>query len=217
MIKARKAVWFETIFDWYNRSLLWRRFKFLKINNIEYLLERDKSIPLVLYANHSSWFDPLVAYRVSRIAKLVAYAMMEEKNLKKLMFFRKIGAFSVVRENPRKAVESINYIVELIKDKPNRAVWIYPQGEIKPNDIRPLVFYNGVSKIIEKSAPCLAVPVAMRFEFLEDFKPEAFVEIGKPELFESVNDTKQLTTHLSERLTVLLDELKLSIIAQHQE
>lgn len=215
MIKARKAVWFETIFDLYNRSLLWRRFKSLKINNLEYLLERDKSLPLVLYANHSSWFDPLIVHRINRLAKLDAYAMMEEQNLKKLMFFRKLGAFSVVRENPREAVKSINYVVDLIKDKPNRAVWIYPQGEIKPNDVRPLVFYNGVSKIVEKSVPCLAVPVAMRFEFLEDFKPEAFVNIGKPELFENVDNTKQLTTLFSKRLTVLLDELKQSIIEQN--
>jgi chlorobactene lauroyltransferase len=214
MITARKAAWFETTFDLYNRSLLWRRFKSLNINGLEYLQERDKTVPLVLYANHSSWFDPLVAYRISRLAKLDAYAMMEEKNLRKLMFFRKIGAFSVVRENPRKAVKSINYIVEEIKAKPNRAVWIFPQGEIQPNDIRPLELFHGLARIVEKTGRCYAAPVAMRFEFLEDFKPEIFADIGQLELFENVKDSKQLTGHFTKRLTDLLDNLKEKITYQ---
>lgn len=214
MITARKAAWFETIFDLYNRSLLWRRFKRLNIKGLELLSDRDKNIPIVLYVNHSSWFDPLIAYRLSRLAKLDAYAMMEENNLRKLTFFRKIGAFSVVRENPREAVKSINYIVDEIKEKPNRAVWIFPQGAIEPNDVRPLELFHGLARIVEKTGRCYAAPVAMRFEFLQDFKPEAFVSIGELELFENIKDSKKLTAHFTGKLTNLLDELKMNIVAK---
>ncbi len=100
-----------------------------------------------------------------------------------------------MREKPREAVKSINYAADILQKKPNRAVWIFPQGEILPNDIRPLCFYNGLTKIIEKVGVCYAVPIAMRFEFLGGFKPDIFVKIGKLETFNNNGNfiSKQMT------------------------
>lgn len=205
MIVAKKSRWFETLFLAYTRNLFWRRFQKLEIKGLENLRARDQGLPLVLYANHSSWWDPLVAFVISQKAGLDAFAMMEEKNLQKLRFFRRIGAFSVVRENPRQAVKSIRYAAKLLKEKPNRAVWIFPQGEIQSNSIRPLKFYNGAAKIIEQTGKCLAAPVGMRYEFLEDWKPTALAQIGAPEVFENVADVKSLTAHLVRNLAQTLD------------
>jgi chlorobactene lauroyltransferase len=212
MIKAKKSALFETIFLAYTRNLFRRRFRRLNLLGLENLRERERDLPLVLYANHSSWFDPLAAFVVSKEAGLDAFAMMEEKNLAKLPFFRRIGAFSVVRENPREAVKSLNYAADLLLAKPNRAVWIFPQGAIQPNDRRPLRLYNGTAKLIEKCGTALAAPVAMRFEFLIDFKPEAFVQVGQLEKFSNIADVKKLTNHLAANLTNTLDELKNRII-----
>ncbi len=208
MITANKSQWFENLFLAYTRNLFWRRFHELKITGLENLRERDKSLPLVLYANHSSWWDPLTAFVISKKAELDAFAMMEEKNLQKLKFFRRIGAFSVVRENPREAIKTIRYAISLLKEKPNRAVWIFPQGEIQPNSTRPLKFYNGAAKIIQQTGKCLAVPVAMRYEFLADFKPAAFAHIGKAKLSEGIRNAKTLTDQMEQTLTMLLEELK---------
>jgi 1-acyl-sn-glycerol-3-phosphate acyltransferase len=145
------------------------------------------------------------------MAKLDSFVMMEEKQLKTLFLFRKLGAFSVIRENPREAVKSINYAANLLKIKQDRVVWIFPQGEILPNDIRPLVFYNGISKIVEKVENCYVLPIAFRFEFLGKWKPEVFVKIGKADFIES-GSLKELTKYLALRLTETLDGLKQEII-----
>jgi 1-acyl-sn-glycerol-3-phosphate acyltransferase len=143
--------------------------------------------------------------------------MMEEKQLRKLRLFRKIGAFSVVREKPREAIKSIAYAADILRKKPNRAVWIFPQGEILPNDVRPLGFYNGLTKIIEKVGVCYAVPVALRFEFLGEFKPGIFIKIGEPEIFNKNGNfiSKQMTAIFEVKLTETLNVLRTQILTNN--
>jgi 1-acyl-sn-glycerol-3-phosphate acyltransferase len=212
MITAQKSALFERVFSLYNRNLFKRRFANFRVAGLDKLRERNKTFPLILYANHSSWWDPLVAFWICQNAKCDVYAMMQEKNLQKLPFFRKIGAFSVVRESPREAVKSIRYAVNLLRENPKRTILIFPQGEILPNDVRPLKFYNGLARIIEQTGKCLVVPLAMRYEFLDDFKPEAFARVSELEIFENNTDSKQLTLNLSEKLTKTLDSIKADIL-----
>lgn len=213
MLEANKSAWFEKIFAVYNRNLIKRRFHSLQISGLDFLRAKNDEIPLVIYGNHSSWWDGLVAFEVSQKAALDFFVIMEEKQLTDLQLFRKLGAFSVVRENPRKAIESINYAVNLLEN-PRRTLWIFPQGEIFPNDLRPLKFFNGLSRIIEKTGRVLVIPAAMRYEFLGEFKPRIFVKIGLPELFEADKkfNSKKLTQHNSDRLTKLLEELKTDVL-----
>ena len=79
--------------------------------------------------------------------------------------------------------------------------------------MRPLRFYNGLARIVEKVENCLAVPLAVRYEFLGGYKPEVFVQIGKGDIFfEDKNfRRKELTENFQAELTKILDELKLRI------
>ena len=219
MLEAEKSRWFEILFAIYNRNLLKRRFHSLKISGLNFFDSIEPEIPLIIYANHSSWWDGLVFLEILRRFDFENYVMMEEKQLKKLFLFRRLGAFSVVRENPRAAVRSINYAVELLKGSDNRLLLIFPQGEILPNDARPIRFYQGLSRIIEKTGQVYAIPAALRFEFLGNFKPEIFVKIGNPEIVDSDKnfDSKTLTADFEKRLTETLDNLKREIVWQQTE
>lgn len=210
MLGANKSLWFERIFAVYNRNLLKRRFHSFQISDLQVLREEK---PQIIYVNHSSWWDGLIAFEISRLIKANSFVMMEEKHLKRLFLFRKLGAFSVVRENPRQAIESINYAVGLLKENSNRTLWIFPQGEILPNDLRPLNFYRGLARIVEKAGECSIVPCAFRYEFLGDFKPEIFVKVGEPRKFKQTQmfDSKTLTADFESALTKTLDDLKADI------
>lgn len=207
MLEANKNRWVENAFEIYNKNLLLRRFNSLRISGLGTLNENK---PSIIFANHSSWWDGLVAFQISQSIKADSFIMMEEKQLKKLFFFRKLGAFSVVRENPREAVKSLNYAINLLKENQTRTLWIFPQGKILPNDIRPIKFYNGLSRIVENLESCVISPLALRYEFLGDYKPDVFVKVGQPEAFKSANVTnsKDLSRKFEENLTDLLDELK---------
>lgn len=183
MLKPNKSIWFEKIFAVYNRNLIKRRFHSLKVKGLEGLLQHDTSLPLVIYANHSSWWDGLAAFEISKQARLNAYIMMEEKQLRRYFLFRKLGAFSVNTINAHKAARSISFAIKLLKNSKN-TLWIFPQGKILPSDKRPMEFSRGLSKIIEKVENCSVVSVVFRYEFLAEFKPELFALIDRPEKYD---------------------------------
>lgn len=219
MIKPKKSRWFESFFFIYNRNLIRRRFNSLKVSGLNNLQDRVLSTPLIVYGNHSSWWDGLIAFHLSKTTNSDSFIMMEERHLKRFFLFRKLGAFSVVRENARKAVESMNFAVNLLRERPSRTLWIFPQGEILPNDARPINFYNGLARVVEKIETCSVVPIVYRYEFLKDFKPEIFVKIGERRLIETNRyfSAKNLTAELSLNLTALLDKLKADIANQQTD
>ncbi len=213
MIPARKSAWFERVFTVYNRNLIARRFEGLRVAGLEHLRDRPRGAPLVLYANHSSWWDGLVAFQIGRVCKLDNYAMMEERHLREHPFHRRLGAFSVVRENAQEAARSVEYAGELLRET-SRVVWIFPQGELMPNDVRPLRFYAGVAHVVKRAGGALVAPVAMRYEFLDHFRPEILVRVGEHESIEAGADfsPRIITNSLAEKLAQTLDRVRTDIV-----
>jgi 1-acyl-sn-glycerol-3-phosphate acyltransferase len=209
MLEAKKSRIFDKIFALYNRNLLRRRFHSFRVSGLNFLEEKTE-LPLLIYANHSSWWDGLIFFEISRRAGLNSFVMMEEKHLRKLFLFRRLGAFSVVREKPREAARSVDYAAKILREERRAALLIFPQGEILPNDARPMTFYNGAARTVEKAGELRAVACAMRYEFLGEFKPEIFVRIGEPEIIKPDEnfDAKKLTKNFEKRLTETLDALK---------
>lgn len=219
MLKAKKSIWFERGFAVYNRHLLKRRFNSFRISGIEFLKYTGSKMPLIIYANHTSWWDGLIFLEILRRFDNENYVLMEEKQLRKLFFFRWLGAFSVARENPRSAIKSIAYAANLLTEKFNRTLLIFPQGEILPNDVRPLRFYQGLARIIEKVQVCRLVPAGLRLEFAGNFKPEIYAKIGEPEIHETNKtfNAKSATKNYERRLTETLDSLKQDVTKQKLE
>jgi hypothetical protein len=58
-------------------------------------------------------------------------------------------------------------------------MWLFPQGEMLPQDRRPLKFFSGIAKLAEKIANVNLVPVCFRYEFLMEQRPEVFISIGR--------------------------------------
>lgn len=213
MLEAKKSYWFERVFAIYNRNLIKRRFSSLNVLNLDILQNLNREFPLIIYTNHSSWWDGLIAFQISHKAKLDSYILMEEKHLERFFLFRRLGAFSVIRENAREALKSIEYSADLLREDSNRTLWIFPQGEILPNDARPLNFYNGFSRIIAKTGRCFVLSLAIRYEFANEFKPGIFVKIGKAEFVEPGENfnVKERTKYFAGNLTANLDELKADV------
>lgn len=216
MITARKERLFEHVFALYNRNLIRRRFEGLRVAGLDHLQRHATGTPQLLYANHSSWWDGLIMFQLARVCKLDLYAMMEEKQLRQYPFHRKLGAFSVVRTRPREALKSIEYASNLLRHT-SRTLLIFPQGQTAPNDTRPLKFYNGAARIIECVGEIDLLPVALRYEFLDEFRPQIFARVGAAERIEATSDfnAKQLTNYMAEKLTHTLDSVHADVIARN--
>ncbi len=178
----------------------------------------DEQLPMIICANHSSWWDGYIAALVERHLKLDGYLMMEEAQLRRYFFFSWIGCFSVDRQNARSAIKSVRYAARLLKGGPRRMVWLFPQGEIAPNDRRPLEFFSGAAHLVRLSAPVLLYPLASRIEYLAEQRPDLYISLGEPLLvseqeLQTPGFLKSYTKRLQECVTEELDQLRADVVA----
>lgn len=192
-----------------------RHFYAHHLRGYETLKQVDPGIPLIFYANHSSWWDGLLAFHLSHdIFGMDTLLMMEEKQLRRYLFFCWIGAFSVDRENLQDVTAAIEYAVSEIRGR-RHVLWIYPQGILLPNDVRPLTFYNGAAYIARNLGTVQLIPVTHRYEFLGEQRPEIFTHIGPLQKVEAGKDfdPKALTRELEKNMTLDLNILREDVVA----
>ena len=107
----------------------------------------DKGIPVLVIANHFSWWDGFwVMYMNMKLFRRKFYFMMLEEQLRKHMFFNKTGGYSV-RRGSRSIIESIQYTIGLLKDN-NNMVLLFPQGRIVSNYQSSISFEKGIQRVI---------------------------------------------------------------------
>ena len=189
--------------------------------NIRHLGDKPKTNaePVIVYANHSSWWDGHLAMFLNEECwGLDGYVMMEEKQLARYRFFTRVGAFSIHRQEPRSAMRTLDYAAQLMSAQPGRVLLLFPQGEILANDTRPLRFFNGTShlvkRIVEQTGACTLCPVALRYEFIGEQKPEAFISVGLPHKVTVADlQPKTLTPILENNLTDLLNHLRDDVVS----
>lgn len=169
----------------------------------DWILSPQKKEPLILYCTHGGWWDAAAVIFLSlKTFQLDALGMMEDTQLEKYSFFRKIGMFSVDRSNPRSAMESLIYCADNLRSQ-HRALWIFPQGKVLHQELRPVECESGMAFLIKKLGIAHCAPVALRYDFLQEQKPEMFISIGKPEriVWDNTLSTDTLTKHFNSRLT----------------
>ena len=174
-------------------------------------IDADPSGMLFL-ANHSCWWDLFLVVHLNETIPVDGYGMMEHFNMLRFGFFRRIGAFSVDRTDAASVRASLEYAAGLLK-RPRAGVWLFPQGRMIGNDVRPLGFQPGLRALVRKAGRVRVVPVAFRFEFWQDERPEAFVRFGEPEWVEKA-DASAVVERMEGRLTDELDRLKLDVTSQ---
>jgi len=213
MIEARKNPLIEALFARLNLGMLRRHFHLLHLQGAERVQRLDRSLPVVFFGNHSNWWDGLMEFHLGReILHVDSYLMMEEKQMERYRFFRFIGVFSVDRGSPREAYESVRY-ASRVAAAPNRALWIYPQGDMRPNDVRPLRFFPGIGHIANMLGTAHFVPVARRYEYMKEQLPEVFTRIGEPILVERTERPRETAARFESLLTAQLDALRDDVVA----
>ncbi len=216
MIAAEKNPFVEAIFAWLNRRMMRQHFHVHYLRGQNHLNALDPSVPIIFYGNHSNWWDGLLAFHLSRdVFHFDGILMMDVKQMTKYRFFRWIGAFSVDQENKHEAKLSLEYAAKELRAR-RRVLWIYPQGVMLPNDTRPLVFYHGLTRLVEMLGRVQLIPITHRYEFLSEQRPEAFSSVGRVRLIEAENtfEPKFLTEELEKVVTFVLYALRDDIINQ---
>ncbi len=132
----------------------------------------------LVYVNHTNWWDGFVLHQLSQAAGWDAYCLMEERNLQRYRFLARLGAFSIRPGEAASSLESLRYARELLQ-RPSAAVFLFPEGELRPFGLFPLRLERGVELLARVTrAECL--PVAVRYSFFEHERPDVLLEVGTP-------------------------------------
>lgn len=115
-----------------------------------------KGQKLLFVGNHRSNFDPIITWYTFRDWNISFIS--KEGNFKIPIFGRLIRrcCFMVIdRENPRKAIGTINQASELLKEQ-EVSIGVYPEGTRSKNGVL-LPFHSGVLRIAQKANASIAV------------------------------------------------------------
>ncbi|MEI8167871.1 MAG: lysophospholipid acyltransferase family protein [Chloroflexales bacterium] len=175
--------------------------------------------PLILYLSHGSWWDGYLMYVLHRVVlrgRFDSYLLMEERQLRAYRFFTWSGAFSINRHDPDDTRRALAYAANLLRGgERTRALYIFPQGKIVPNDRRPLVTYPGLARIVAQVGPVTLCPVALRYEFLGQQRPHAFIRLGPTHQPVDPADCDGTLADITARLTLACDALRDDVIGGH--
>ncbi|MBN1413547.1 MAG: lysophospholipid acyltransferase family protein [Bacteroidales bacterium] len=144
ILKAHHHPVVYPFFKWYTRWIVSRKFSRVNISgNFQ-----NKNLPLLLIANHISWWDGFwVSYLNLKAFKRKYYFMMLEKQLKMFPVLNKTGGYSI-KKGSKSILESLQYTAGLLKD-PQNAVLVFPQGRIQSIYAASFTFEKGIGKLLE--------------------------------------------------------------------
>ncbi len=171
----RLLAFFSRYLHWYIR----RHFHGMRLANPDRF--PNTTGPLIVYANHASWWDPLSFIIISRYLRPAAshYAPMDATALKHYGFLRKLGLFPIESGTPRGAAQFLRASREILST-PNAVLWITPEGHFTDVRTRPAVFRPGMAAVVARLGPCTLVPLAFEYTFWDERLPEILMCCGRP-------------------------------------
>ena len=176
------AAW--RVFDVMFQPYLRRRFAHVLVRT-HTRLPRD--LPVVLAANHVSWWDGFFLREVQRqlLPGLPVFTVMLEAELARFPFLRALGAMPIDPQHPMSVLRLVRALQRRRRFDPGMVVSFFPQGRIRPSWQRPLDFRRGIAVLADALAPCAIVPVGIHIEPLTRAAPSAFLSVGEPLVVES--------------------------------
>ena len=117
MIVSPKSPSLLRWFRLYNRHYLRRNFHRVHLHGEPNLLQGDGKTPLLICANHSSWWDLLLGVLGDELlSDWDSYAPMDEVQLRRYRFFASLGVIGVDRSSLQGAKEFIAFAKKLLQE-----------------------------------------------------------------------------------------------------
>lgn len=109
----------------------------------------DTGLPVLLLANHFSWWDGFIQYRLNkRFFRRKLYVMMLEEQLRQHMILNRCGCFSV-NKRTRDMIRSLDYSADVLHGRDNMLL-IFPQGEIQSMHRSYIPFQSGLRYLLNR-------------------------------------------------------------------
>lgn len=179
-------------------------------------LAKPDTGPVIVYANHSSWWDPMVSvYLAERLmGARLHYAPMDAAALERYAMLKRVGIFGVEMNSTRGAAQFVRTSEAILAA--GGVVWITPQGRFVDARVRPLEFKPGLSALVSRVAAgagrCTVVPLAIEYPFWDERLPECLLYFGEPVKVDFGHASEVLQQRLVESLEAAMNALSAKAI-----
>jgi 1-acyl-sn-glycerol-3-phosphate acyltransferase len=188
------------------RSYFKRHFRAVMVQQKELLAQATG--PLIVYANHSSWWDPMVSILLAQMLLPWRrhYAPMDADALKKYPILRKLGIFPVETSSARGAAQFLRTSQAILAD--GGVVWITPQGRFADSREPELGFKPGLGALAVRVPEVKLLPLAIEYTFWDERLPETLLRFGQPIAMAEGTSSEQATKLLENALAAVMQELR---------
>jgi 1-acyl-sn-glycerol-3-phosphate acyltransferase len=138
--------------------------------------------PLLLAANHVSWWDGFALREIHVRLRPGAPLLtpMRADQLARFPFLRWLGALPLDPARPASLLGMARLLTRERALHPEVCVSFFPQGRIGPSTTRPLGFRRGVELLARALHPVTILPVGIHLEPLRSPAPTLFLAFGEP-------------------------------------
>ncbi len=191
-----------------------RHFHGVRVSGADSLVEQAtrNSGPVIVYANHSSWWDPMVSVLLAeRLAPGRShFAPMDAAALERYGLLKHIGIFPVEMHSARGAVQFLRTGETILRA--GGFLWVTPQGRFVDARVRPLVFKPGLAALASRVATacgeCTVLPLAIEYPFWDERLPEVLLEFGTPVRVAAGERPEAVEGRLRAALEETMDDLR---------
>ena len=146
---------------------------------------------IVVYANHASWWDPLLAIFLAEnlYPSFGMYAPIDAEAFEKYRIFGQMGFYPVAQNSLEGAKHFLKVSKAILAQKAN-SIWLTPEGRFA--DVRDhkaalmpglahLGHALGKRKVVDLESPKVwFIPLAIEYCFWEEKMPELLIRFGNP-------------------------------------
>ncbi len=175
----QRSYFYWSWFLWYVRRYLRKNFHAVRLSRGSSVTDLAGQ-PLLIVANHPSWWDPLVCAQLTTLfPRRISYAPFDAEALKKYPIFPKLGFYPIEADTNQGAIQFLRVTLGLL-EKPDSAVWITAQGRFADVRERPVLLKPGVGHLAAKLTSGVILPLALEYTYWEERFPEALARFGPP-------------------------------------
>ena len=163
--------------------------------------------PLIVYGNHSSWWDPMIVILLAAelLPKARHYAPIDADALQRYPILGKLGLFAVDSTSSRSAVAFLRTAEAILAA--GGVLWITPQGRFADPREESLSFRPGLGALAARVPHVPLLPLAVEYTFWDERLPEALARCGEAVRVEA-SDVAAVTTQLEQTLAAEMRALR---------
>jgi len=177
-------------------------------------LEHLSAERLIVYANHSSWWDPmlLVLLGENLMPGRRHYAPMLAAALERYGILKRIGVFGVELHTGRGGAQFLRTGSTILES--GGVLWVTPQGRFADPRERPIAFKPGLAALAAKlKGGCVVLPLAVEYVYWDERLPETLLHFGEAVRVNG-QSPDELQRELEAALLTTMETLKVAAMAR---